>query len=276
MKRIIILMLIFFNISIYSQTEAWILKQKMDWNDYPEQISNTKKKHIIDSLVVNSDFSELSKESFKYSSFHFVDINMDSQPDIIYFGFAGSESDRTIIYVNKKGKYIQIADYFGYVFNLQFTNGLLNNLFIGNYSCCAGYITHYEKYKFYVDNSSFILKEKIATCEGTSFPAFKTMSKRFTTVKNKYRLRSEPIIDNTEYGINYRPFEALGNILGEFKKNSEGIAIAESMDTTGRVWWFVIMKDSNQPDNSIFYRGSNNQLPYKFAGWMSSRYLNEK
>ena len=141
-------MFVCLNSLVYSQKEDWILNKKINWNEYPDQISKTAKKQIIDSLVVHSDFREMSTESIKYSSFHFLDINMDSRPDIIFFGYAGSESDRIIIYLNKKGTYNQIADYFGYVFDLQFTNGLLKNIFIVNYSCCAGYITHYEKYKF--------------------------------------------------------------------------------------------------------------------------------
>ena len=276
MKRIIIIILILLNNPIYSQTEDWILKQKMDWNDYPDQISKKEKNRIVDSLMINSDFKEFSAGNIMNSSFHFLDINMDSKSDIIYCGFAGAESDRTIIFLNQNGKYIQITDYFGHVFDLELTNGLLKHLFIANYSCCAGYLTHYEKYKFQGSKKKFELKEKIAILNRTELPPFKPISKKFITIKEKYRLRSEPIIDNTVYETSARSFEALGNIIAEYNKDSEGLAIAKSIDSTDRIWWFVIMDDSNQPDNSIFYQGDNNRSPYKIGGWMSSRYTKEK
>ena len=56
------------------------------------------------------DCNEMSAKSFKYYCFHLLDINVDSSPNIIYLS---------------------------YVFNLEFTNGLLKNIFIHNYSCYA-------------------------------------------------------------------------------------------------------------------------------------------
>ena len=65
----------------------------------------------------------------------------------------------------------------------------------------------------------------------------------------------------------------IGNIIAEYPKNSEGIALAEEIDQTGKKWWFVLMYNNITPLNTVLYHGNNNESPYFSYGWMSHNFL---
>lgn len=62
-----------------------------------------------------------------------------------------------------------------------------------------------------------------------------------------------------------------GNIVQTYTKGSKGYAISERVDSSGRVWWFVVMLN-NLNLNGSFSEGSNNSITNYSIGWMSSRY----
>ena len=63
-----------------------------------------------------------------------------------------------------------------------------------------------------------------------------------------------------------------GNIVQTYTTRSKGYAISQRTDSTGRIWWFVIMLNNlNLKDNSTV--GDNNTIHHYSSGWMSSKYL---
>ena len=66
----------------------------------------------------------------------------------------------------------------------------------------------------------------------------------------------------------------------------EGVALAEFEDSTGRIWWFVRMKNNiSKPLSDYFYlnaegekilaakMGTKTTLDRPIFGWLSSRYV---
>ncbi len=92
----------------------------------------------------------------------------------------------------------------------------------------------------------------------------------FVVTRSRYNLRYAPVIDDTSGG----PLEMVGrssNLLAVFHAGDRGLALAESHDTTGRLWWLVLM-DPAIPDSSVT-TSAIDLLRYRWVGWMSSRYL---
>jgi len=76
-----------------------------------------------------------------------------------------------------------------------------------------------------------------------------------------------------------------GNIILEMAHGDEGVALAEYEDSTGRIWWFVSMKNNiPKPLTDYFYldakgekysrqNGYETTLDKPIFGWLSSRYV---
>ena len=64
-----------------------------------------------------------------------------------------------------------------------------------------------------------------------------------------------------------------GNITGEFTTGDEGIAYAAREDETGRVWWFVEMRDGRNRNMETCTAVDEMDRPVGVYGWMSSRFV---
>ncbi len=249
----------------------------VDWTEVEVELSEEEKNKLLESVYEIDMFGEFKdNEYITDRNFHFVHINEDDLVDIIYYGFAGSESNRTIFLENTGENFKIIIDLFGEILTLEKKLDTKTLFFhVTNYPCCAGYTYHVEKYSYNYNTNKLFLDRKIAWIRGTEFPENKTISKNFETEHELYRLRTKPIIDNKVPNKNSTPHDGVGNIVVEFAKGTKGIALAESTDETGRVWWFVIISKTAKTESSIFHNGDNNKESYEFAGWMSSRYVKE-
>jgi hypothetical protein len=94
---------------------------------------------------------------------------------------------------------------------------------------------------------------------------------KFEVLNNKYNIRFSPVIDNTTE-VGYCGMEITGNSLGKLKSGSVGYALAESVDSTGRVWWFVAIDPTSEIYESIYYNDTIIPNTYKL-GWISSRFV---
>ena len=248
----------------------------INWKQFEVELSDNEKEELLKSVYKIEMFNEFKDyEIVKKSNFHFVHLNNDTLIDIIYYGFAGTESDRTIFLENSGEDFKISVDLFGEIVTLE--KDLITKSFkfyIINYPCCAGYTYHVEKYSYYYETKRVILNNKVAFIEKTEFPKERTINKKFETINEYYRLRSKPIVNNTSRD-KYADHDGIGNIIAEFEKGTKGYAIAESVDDTGRIWWFVIISNLSTAKSSIFHSGDNNDSSYEFAGWMSSRFVKE-
>ena len=88
-------------------------------------------------------------------------------------------------------------------------------------------------------------------------------------VNKKYFLRTSPeIIKRIESKLDD---DQEGNIAHICTTGEQGIAYASQTDSTGRVWWFVCIKNMNtNPKTEFPEKGSY------YLGWMSSRYVKKE
>lgn len=248
----------------------------IDWEQVEVKLSESEMDNLLKPVFENKMFKELIEhELIEKSNFHFVHINNDNLVDIIYYGFAGSESNRTIFLENVSGNFEIRFDLFGEIITMKKDlNTKSLSFHIINYPCCAGYTYHIEEYSYYYQTKRILLDKKVAFIDKTEFPKERTINKKFETINEYYRLRSAPIVNNTNRD-RYADHDGIGNIIAEFEKGTKGYAIAESVDDTGRIWWFVIVSNNSKTKSSIFHSGDNNDSSYEFAGWMSSRFVKE-
>lgn len=92
----------------------------------------------------------------------------------------------------------------------------------------------------------------------------------FTVMQDRYRLRHEP-------DVRERMEDSESNVQAEYRQGARGLALAESRDSTGRVWWYVLMDGRTPPDTAAvsFAFDEERDVPEDRLGWMSSRFLTE-
>jgi hypothetical protein len=137
--------------------------------------------------------------------------------------------------------------------------------------CCASGIGEFNLYSP-KDDSGFIsyeLTQSIQEHAAVKMPESRMDPKRIQVVEQRYRLRESPEIDDKPYMNEFEGDKVIGNVLAEFKTGDKGTAIAEKIDNTGRIWWFVIM----DPVAEQTYTRFNDNKSQSTMGWMSSRYL---
>lgn len=255
-----------------------LIDTSFNWTDWEYSLSNDEKLEIInkidDELITELKNSAFSSIKDVISNFHVIDFDFDGDKDLIYHGFAGTESDRTVFFINNQGNYIKVLDLYGSIVKIWRDEPYLPLSFkLIDYPCCENYTYSVETYVPTLDvegDFSFKLSSKVNYIRGTEFPLrFYDTPILFNVVNERYTLRATPVIDNAS---NNDFIDVKGNVIAEYPKGTIGIALADKEDDTGRVWWFVIVFNNTKPLNSIFHAGNNPGDYYSF-GWMSSRYL---
>lgn len=197
------------------------------------------------------------------NNFHIMDFNADGKLDMIYYGFAGAESNKTIFFINKKGTYKKILSIYGDIINMNREAIYLPVSFqLMDYPCCENTTYSLKTYVSNTKNGTFKFDciSNINYVEKTEFTAdFENNPIPFEVLNEGYKLRSSPTIDN--------------NVVSTYKKGSLGICLATKEDAD-RVWWLVIMFNNIEPTTTILDEG-NNKGKYYSIGWMSSRFLKE-
>ena len=213
-----------------------------------------------------------TEEHSKY--FHFLDLDVDGDLDVIYDGWSGGEPVCIRIHLNIEGHFKQVFEAYQSITKIEFNKEGLSEIAINDPGCCTAYINFDEVWTVSAakDSLNFKLKRRVAVIAGNTAPdnLFKT-SKRFTVDQSKYYLRLHPKIDTVDVWHDGFPFQ--DNIIAEYTKGAAGTALGQTIDSTGRIWWYVEMDADADPISSEFYDIENN--PTLLTGWMSSRYLNE-
>ena len=204
--------------------------------------------------------------------FHFVDLDNDTDLDLVFTGWSGGEPVCVRIYANIKGEYKEVFESYQEITKIEFTSNKLSRILIHDPGCCAAYIAFDEDYSFNVKKDDF--KFKLTNRTGLLYPTEEPTDKfdtpiNFEVLNDKYYLRLTPNIDTVDqaFAEDMQP----DNVIAEFKKGTKGIAYAQRTDDTGRVWWFVEIDPKDKPTKSLFY--DIDEKPTKVKGWMSSNYL---
>jgi hypothetical protein len=219
------------------------------------------RKHV-NEYIANID----SLENF----LHFIDLNNDKIPDVIYSGVSGSEIDCVIFLLNTGKDYKILFEEYSNIRELKFDNHYLVGYTGLNFGCCAEYVYKETKYSVSLDWKRAVIYQRAIT-NYTKLPKEISGSPRKFIVGNDlYKLRSTPAIDDTTIYI----YDSYSNVVSTYRKGAVGYAWAETKDNTGRTWWFVEMEPTDKQTGSKL-NSKFDTIPVTNLGWMSSRYLKE-
>lgn len=276
-RRITFVGIILFSLIANAFAQKSIFEKSFDWKGYEQQFDLKYRigeiNKIKDDLLLY--FNESSDLEDNLSDFHFVDYDLNGIMDIIYSGYGGTDSMRTLIFeLGKDGAYYSTFNKFGEIINvIKYGACTPVSLVLRDVECCGGNQIVYEVYHYSkeVSLSKYLLSAKYSSYRETELPkVISGSSILFQVVYEKYYLRLNPIVDkNQEYNEDLR---INGNIAQTYTSGSKGYAIAEKRDLTGRVWWFVIMLNNLNIKGTASV-GSNNSVHNYSIGWMSSKYL---
>lgn len=238
---------------------------KNDFLNYVEQ----------NNLMVDEKMSlKLMDKSLRHS-IKALDINDDNIADIIYQGPYGGEGEVVYFYLNDGFSFKNVLDFRQGIAKVVWDGDLIDKIFVRDWGCCADPNLTNSVYKVNYSNmipNAELIWQSIELEEFTTKPkGYFDSPKRFEIVNEQYKLRAQPRIDNT---INNYHLHSTGNSIGILKEKYRGTAYASSTDSTGRIWWYVIIdKEFEVEDSYIDYQYYENQ-PH-LVGWISSRYIKE-
>ena len=254
------------------------LNKEFDWTKVEIQNQAIKEDFIknlpeeLESRKVCGDFSDLEND------LHIIDFNGDGLDDIIYNGYLCSEAEYIIIYINTGKSFTKIFTETQQIHKMEIKNGKVYQLYIRDGGCCCDYIGINKifsvDYNAALPKISPISKMQYVNNSVEKYPShYFDKYIKFEVLNNKYNIRFSPVIDDsTEVG--YCGIEENGNSLGKLKSGSIGYALAESVDSTGRIWWFVAIEPTSEIYKSIYYDDTISPDTYKL-GWISSRFVKE-
>ena len=223
----------------------------------------------LEPLRECDDFSNLEND------LHIIDFNGDGLDDIIYNGYLCSENEYIIIYINTGKSFTKIFTEIQQIHKIEISNGKVCRLYIRDGGCCCEYIGINKifnvDYSATLPNISHTSKMQYINNHVEEYPShYLNKLIKFEVLNNKYNIRFSPVIDDTTE-VWYCGEPVKGNGLGKIKSGSVGYALAENVDSTGCIWWFVAIEPTSEIYESIYY---NDPDSYKL-GWISSRFVKE-
>jgi hypothetical protein len=238
---------------------------------YRDSVINTFKVHFRETFsgdYVNGDVF--------YKSFHFVHLNNDKLPDVIYNGWTGGETDAIFIYYNHGNGMEEVFYDYSRIIDWKFENGHLSSLAIYRPGCCDALLDTERHYRvdsilnFELVRQREIIAGMNRVNQGyVAADEFFKQPVHFKTINDDYALRYTPEIMDKSPKV-YDGFTK-GNIIALFPKGASGIAWARKTDATGREWWLVEMEPQKLLSFNLFY--DEEDKPTWYYGWMSSRFL---
>lgn len=261
----------FLLIGLFLSTQIFSQSQRYDLSKL-ENIKVSDKYELMDKAKHFFAFYEEVEEwtNQEAKRFHFIDLDNDSDLDLIFDGWSGSEPMIIRLFLNINGQFVEKMTQFIDLIDIQFSNNKLSSMHIYNPGCCMEIFGHDYFYEFNIlkDSIDYWFVEHYKYHNETERPK-KMLEKpiKFEVANAKYYLRITPAIDTKSW---FYPDESRGNLMKEYTTGDIGTAIAESTDETGRVWWYVIMEPKG-------YRTEKTNVESAFApkikGWMSSRFV---
>lgn len=277
--RLIIIVLFILQYA-YCQSDFKLIYEKdLDWSEFDIEISMDEKLEFL-KQIKKFDNKNYFRNHYGYTddenSFSFVDLNNDNKIDIIYYGYLSSELMVSIIFMNSDKGYYYLGEIIGTIKKIEKTNFIFD---VKTYIsiCCAGhqYSINNHTIDFTKKSGELYHKQRMIFTDYIDKP--KTLLKKeipFVVMNETYSLRFNPFINDSDIEVQVTAEAYLkGNKLASYPKGSKGIAIADSVDNTGRVWWFVVMDPADIDDKNFF--PDNINIPTYYTGWMSNRYLKQ-
>ena len=209
---------------------------------------------------------------------HIVDFNGDGLNDIIFNGYLGGEAEYIIIFINTGQSFAKIFTEIQKFHKVVFENGKVQKMYIQDGGCCCEYLLTNKifnvDYRSDLPKINLISQMQYLNNSVEKYPSsYFEKTIKFEVLNDKYNIRFSPIVDDTTQ-VWYCGEPQNGNSLGKIKSGSIGYALAEKIDTTGRVWWFVALHPNSEIYEPIYYNNEISPNSYKL-GWISSRFVKE-
>lgn len=197
-------------------------------------------------------------------NFHFVHLNGDSLPDIIFTGWSGGEPQKTEIFYQEpdhtfsfQGRFYQLP----YTINIK--NNVLQEMKILDNGCCGSpyasviMIKNMDQKLQPLYDSVYIL---------STYRKGKVIApKRHTTTK-KVTLRSAPFVDDTSY---MGPHGNIGNQIGVLHAKTAFTTLLQ-LDYEEQNWQYIVTGPTNAIDRLLLY--DSDTLQSKYVGWIQQPY----
>jgi hypothetical protein len=233
-----------------------------DW----KAIESLQNDSLVSVLVASNKVLQRHHENFP-EYFHFLNLNNDSLPDLIFY-WPGTSSEPIFEVYASQGNSLKLV----YKKNGRITFMEYDSL-LGIVKFKLDEVGYSEppflnrQHFVTVDpskNDSNFKAETILHFGGTVFPPELTKHQLVEVTQPIYKLRMRP--------------EIADNVICDLTAGDKAIAFAEKADSTGRVWYFV--KALNNVKKSVkkyYYIDSDSPEGYDQAiyGWLSSRYVKE-
>lgn len=240
-----------------------------DWKDCLQPTDEYIKKEL--PLLRACFYEEISGMQGFESSLHFIELNNDGKPDVIYFGYIGGAGVDVVFLLNQGGSYKVLYSEMTVLADVQLKNNRLisyTSLYLG---CCAEYNFRETMYSVSDDMVRTLIYQRAFT-NYIKFPE-KTYNrpKKIMVEKDSSKMRSCPLADDQEMYI----YDTISNVLSTYRKGAAGYAWAEQKDSLGTTWVFVEMLPTDKQSGSRMNSSMDSVKTYNL-GWMDSRYLKKK
>jgi hypothetical protein len=248
---------------------------KFNWYAHEANFPIKEKKKIIQELREEFEvFFEVDKFEGNpfynlYECLHFIDIDNDSDLDMIFEGWSGAEATVVKIFINKKGNYTKCFEAFQQIGKIEFDKfKRIQFITILDRGCCAEFVRFETRYKFDRNLNTSIVSQRVTTNNLSLPPNNFDQPIYFRTNFPIVNLREDPFVNDTSLTMN----ETInGNKIATFPFNSKGKIWAEMMDSKKKKWCLVEMDYTPNLTNNVTY--SRDSIQNKLIGWMSKRNL---
>ena len=234
-------------------------------------------KETRDSMLgANPQLLEPYRKYWEYEKikdyFHPAHLNTDGKLDFIYSGASGAEGNILRFFLNQGDTLKEMNHVWGTVNSWTIRDQSIFQALIWNKPCCGDFVyrAHSIMGACYEDSVGISYLKYLLMHEATQLPeVFLETPILFEVENDPYHLRLTPAIDSSTY---YFPMDTNTNVYHSYHSGDKGMALAETTDRTGRVWWYVEMAPVDHFTQKDSDNSDNQNLPY-LRGWMSSRFL---
>jgi len=196
-----------------------------------------------------------------------VDINGDQNPDVVFSGYSGGESDMVKIFVNQGGHFELVFEDYQYITRFDYVDGKLDRLQTADLGCCDAYLWFTRDYKILqeVPAPAFIKGKQTVIYKYTEEP------RAFLPVPEPFRTRTDSLMVRASAARLNEPFnphlDTFGNIVARYRAKASGVVLAIKNDDKGNAWCFVEIFPDTKPSASILY--DTEKIPTFIRGWVS-------
>lgn len=237
---------------------------ELDWGNVELQISDSS---LIQLISTSENLRGLykNKGSSMLRFCHPIDLGTDFKIDILFY-WPTSLGEQLILYKNDGLKLTKSFEQFITLNEVQsnINASLITIRGISGFQEISPESNLVRELSIAADG--LLIQQDMLWYIGTKVPSVLNLRIPIKIINDKYRMRATPFIDPTS-----------ANVICELATSDTGTVLAESIDDTGRKWWFVLMNNNISKDKSYFHFDSNSEAVknMRLFGWISSSFVHQ-